>query len=172
MREESTVQRDSSSASPAYYENDIALIESVKGLKSEHADLWRYFEDRASQLGDQLWSIGSWLMAIVGATLVVPFAGGFLTVPSDWASVEVRNRLALGLLAVFGIAFCVYAFFAILDIRKHIEGNWRRAGYARTGQMDPAVWDGRRRHGWNILLAVGGLSLLAFLAMLVLALLG
>lgn len=169
MSGKESVDSGKSTAQLASEKRDRDLIDSLKCLTSEQTAIWRYFEDRASQLGAQLWSTGTWLLTIVAATLSVPFVAGFLAIPSGRAAVQVRNPVALGLVAGFGVVFCFYFYFALGDLRKHMEDNWRRAAYARTGRLEPPVWEGRKRHGWYILSFVGFLSLFAFLVMLFLA---
>jgi hypothetical protein len=56
------------------------------------------------------------------------------------------------------------------DIRRHIEDNWRRSAYARTGVWRFAGWRGRKRHAWNVLVSIEILALAAFVALFVLAL--
>ena len=56
------------------------LVDALMKIKASQFDLWKYFEGRADQLGERLWTIGIWLMAVIGATLSLPFAAKFVTV--------------------------------------------------------------------------------------------
>jgi len=146
------------------------LVDSLIAIGAKRYELWKYFEDRADQLGERLWSTGLWLMGIVAATLSLPFAARFVVVPGTESPAEITAPFPVALIAVFGIAFLLYSYFALRDLRDHIEGNWIRATYARTLKLDRASWGGRKRHGWNVLIAVGALALVAFAGLLFLAL--
>lgn len=159
-----------SSSTSAKMERDKQLVDSLLALKDDRFEVWKYFEERANKLGDQLWSTGTWLMALIAATLSLPFVAGFVKVPDTLLETQINVKPPVVGIALFGMAICLYAYAAILDIRRHIEGNWRRAVYARTRHWEEASWGGRRRHGWNVLLAVGALAFAAFVALFLLAL--
>jgi hypothetical protein len=153
-------------------ETDKDLVDSLLEIKNTRFEVWKYFEERANQLGDQLWAMGTWLMSLLAATLALPFVAKFVEFPTASFALQVTARLPVAVIALFGIAFSVYAFFAVLDVRRHVEDNWRRAGYARTNTWKPSSWPSRKRHAWNVLLGVGGLALLAFIALLLAAVAG
>ena len=148
---------------------DRSFVDSLLSIKNDKFEVWKYFEDRANYLSDHLWTTGTWLMTLLAATLSLPFAAKFITVADTLFPIKVVASIPVVLIALFGIALDFYAYVTVLDIRRHIEGNWRRAGYARTGQWKEASWEGRRRHGWNVLLGVGILAFVAFGGLLVLA---
>ena len=52
---------------------DQALVDTLVAAKNDKFEVWKYFEERASKLSDQLWSIGIWLMSIIAAALSLPF---------------------------------------------------------------------------------------------------
>jgi hypothetical protein len=149
---------------------DRKLVDSLLALKNDKFEVWKYFEERADRLGDQLWSTGIWLVSILAAALSLSFiVPGFIELSQSGFPMRVRARIPVALIAIFGMAFCVYAYVALLDLRRHIEGNWRRAAYARTGSWEPANWAGRKRHGWNVLLGIGILAFVGFASLLLLA---
>ena len=128
-------------------------------------------------------------MSIVAATLSLPYAAKFITVSSIGFDVEVSAPLPAALISFFGIAFLIYSFYALGDLRYHIKHNWARANYARTykpredtksdqpkssenpnsDKLEQSMWEGPKRHGWYVLLTVGGLAFLAFAGQFVLA---
>jgi hypothetical protein len=146
-------------------------VDAAKGLSADHFSVWKHYEDRADQLGQELWSVGSWLAALVGATLSLPFLAHFVEPLPVRPYFSVTNRVGVGLAAAFGLLLCLYAFFALSDVREHIESNWRKAGYVLDGTWQ-SDWKGRKNHGWLILLAIGGLASMAFAGMLLLAVIG
>jgi hypothetical protein len=145
------------------------FVDSLIALEENRYELWKYFEDRADRLSERLWSTGVWLMSVVALTLSLPFVARFVAFPSSGIPVQVNARLPVIAVSIFGIAFLVYSYHALRDLRDHIEGNWFRATYARTQKIDPVEWGGRKRHGWNVLRVVGLLAFLAFGGLLVLA---
>lgn len=107
-------------------------------------------------------------MAVIAASLALPFAAKFVEVSSIWPYLLVKNHIGLAGLSVFGILFCIYSYAALHDVREHIESNWRKAGYLLEGEWK-ADWGGRKSHGWNVLRVIGWLALLAFIVLLVFA---
>lgn len=143
------------------------FVDSLLTIQGNRYELWKYFEDRADRLSERLWSTGVWLMSVVTATLALPFIAKFVTFPSNGFPIRVEASLPVALVSIFGLAFLVYSYQALRDLRDHIESNWFRASYARTLELTPTVWGGRKRHGWNILLVVGCLAFVAFAGLLV-----
>ena len=127
-------------------------------------DLWKYFEDHADRLRERLWTIGTWLVTILIAVLALPFTVKFIQVeatkPLTLQSVvpSVQSPIPLLGVALFGLAFGVYACFVVWDLRKHIKDNWRMAGFARGKDETPSL----RRTGSWILYVLIGLQLIAF----------
>jgi hypothetical protein len=108
-------------------------------------------------------------MAGLAATLSLPFEARFIEVLEVSSPLKIKFRAPVILIAVFGLAFCGYGYAALTDLRKHLEGNWRRASYAREGKWSEASWSGRKRHGWNVLMGIGILQVAAFSFLLLLA---
>ena len=150
-------------------EKDEKLVDSLISISNDRFEVWKYFEGRADRLGEQLWTTGTWLMGLLTATLSLPFVGRFIRFPETTFAVQVNGRIPVVLIAVFGIFFCMYAYVALRDLRHHIEGNWRRALYARTGEWKASSLQDRKRHGWYLLLGVGILALTAFFILLIIA---
>ena len=146
------------------------LVKSLIDMEARRYELWKYFEDRADRLAERLWTIGIWLMAVIAATLALPFAAKFVVFPDTGFPIQVGARLPVALISVFGIAFLFYSYAALHDIQHHIIANWRRAIYARELTLIEGKWVDRKRHGWLVLLTVGYLALAAFVGLLVLAL--
>lgn len=73
-------------------------------------------------------------------------------------------------MALLGIFLCSYSYLALRDLREHIESNWRKSGYILDGSWQ-ANWEGRKNHGWRVLLVIGTLAILGF-ALLILVIAG
>jgi hypothetical protein len=54
-------------------------VTAARALSANDFNVWKHYEDRAHQLGQELWSVGSWLAAFLGATLSLPFVADFIT---------------------------------------------------------------------------------------------
>jgi len=154
-------------------------VDSLIEIHASRYELWKHFEDRADKLGERLWTIGIWLMAIVAATLSLPFVAKLVVVQSTGFPIHVSARFPVALISLFGIVFLLYSFLAVCDIQEHIVKNWDRAIYARNPssartntndkEKDTDGGNDRRRHGLWVLLAVGFLALAAFAGLLILA---
>jgi hypothetical protein len=151
------------------------LFKSLADLDDRHFELWRYFEDRADLLTARLWTTGSWLVGILVAVLSLPFAAHFVAVTGGAFPLKPLARLPLALIAIFGVAFSVFAFVAITDLREHIEQNWTRAMHIRrieskeTGHR--AYLQQRKKTGWQVLLGIIVLAFAGFLGLILVALL-
>jgi hypothetical protein len=147
------------------------LVDSLLSIKNDKYEVWKYFEERADRLNDQLWKIGIWLLSVLATTLSLPFlVPGFIDVSRSTFPIQVKAQVPVALIAASGTAICVYAHIVLLDIRHHIEDNWRRSAYARTGAWKCAGWPGRKRHAWNVLVSIEFVAFAAFVALFVLAL--
>jgi hypothetical protein len=150
-------------------EDSKKRLQAVVGMTDDKFAKWQYFENRADRLGERLWSVGVWLLALVGAALSLPFVAQFVKPIAVCPWLHIENRVGLALLAAFGVLICVYSYFALRDLRDHIESNWRKAGNILEGKWE-SEWKGRKSHGLNVLFAAGVLALIAFLTLLLLAL--
>jgi hypothetical protein len=147
---------------------DVMLVDSLRAMGSDALGLWKYFEDRADYLADRLWTTGTWLTAILAAVLAVAFSSKTVEVVSEGLPLKVSSPLPLTLIAAFGVAFSIYALAVVIDIKKHIESNWRRAKYIRTNEWDETV--GFRKSGWRVLSVIIILELIACVGLLIIAL--
>jgi Ca2+/H+ antiporter len=147
------------------------LVESLLAIRNDRYEIWKHFEERADRLNDQLWKIGIWLLSVLATTLFLPFlVPSFIDVSRSAFPIQVKAQVPVALIAASGTSLCVYAHTVLLDIRRHIEHNWRRSAYARTGVWRCTGWRGRKRHAWNVLVSIEILALAAFVALFVLAL--
>lgn len=144
-------------------------VEKLKAIQPDRFELWKYYEDRADRLGERLWSVGIWLMAMLAGAISLPFAAGFIKPTSSLFPIQIVSRIPVAILALYGMLFCVYSYAALRDLRDHIESNWRNAGYVLSATWE-VNWGGRKSHGWNVLLGVGILAFAAFFSLFVLAL--
>src|SRR5262249_29608315 len=88
-------------------ERDKQLVDSLLALKDDRFEVWKYFEERANKLGDQLWSTGTWLMALIAATLSPRFVAGFLKVPDMFLEPQISVRPRVVGIGLFGMPICL-----------------------------------------------------------------
>lgn len=145
------------------------LVETLLSIKNDKFEVWKYFEDRADRLGERLWSTGTWLMSVLTVIISLPFITKFISYDNSGFPITVDRPIPVILISIFGIAFCLYSYVALSDLREHIEGNWRRSRYALTGKWEEPSWGGRKRSAWNILLTAGICGLISFILLLILS---
>jgi hypothetical protein len=95
--------------------------------------------------------VGAWLIALVGATLSLPFVGSLVKHLPSQPHLQIENRVAVAGIAIFGIMLYAYSYIALRDLRDHIESNWRKSGYVLEGTWQ-ADWRERKSHGWRVFL--------------------
>jgi hypothetical protein len=150
-------------------ERDEELLNGLLKLDATNLELWRYFSDRADKFAQQLWTTGTWIFAIMGAVLALPFVAKFIVVDSEQL-IRFQSRPLAILVCLFGLLLCAYSYVALKDIQEHLERNWERSDLARTGQWQEADWSGRKSHGWRVLMIFGAGSVVAFVGLIALAL--
>jgi hypothetical protein len=176
-------------------ETDQELIQWLLSVNDNKTfEVWKYFEERANKLGDQLWSTGTWLMTLVAATFSFPLGTKFVAFPDALFPIQVTAPIPVVVIALFGMALCLYALFALNDIHRHIKRNWDRAklvrplveeekkaaakgealGFSRrepgeTREEERDSSSKGKQHGWRVLFLVGVVAFAAFLALFGLA---
>jgi len=148
---------------------DEDLIDGLLQLGATKFEVWLYFTDRADKFAQQLWTTGTWIFAVIGAVLALPFAAKFVVVDPEHL-IRFKSRPLAIFVCLFGLLLCAYSYVALKDMREHIEGNWRRSDLTRTGQWRDADWGGRKLYGWRVLMIFGTGSAAAFAALIASAL--
>jgi hypothetical protein len=147
---------------------DENLLQELIALNDDRFELWRYYADRADKFAEQLWTTGTWMLGIVSAVLALPFVAQFITVEAK--KIVINAPFLSIVICLFGLLANGYAYFALNDLREHIERNWERADLARTSNWASSHWGGRKLHGWRVLMSFCVASTAAFLAIILIAL--
>ena len=90
----------------------------------DYLDLWKYFEDRADNVKEAMFTSVTWVIGFAAAVFgfifaaLVNFEGGAVTLKSP--------RGALGA-SIIGLVLCVYALLLVREAKGHILANWDRA---------------------------------------------
>jgi len=50
----------------------LRRLKALKQVDETTFRLWSFHEERAERLGDRMWTVGTWLIAVVAATLANP----------------------------------------------------------------------------------------------------
>jgi hypothetical protein len=153
---------------------DQNLLNDLRKLDANNLELWRYFSDRGDKLAQQLWTTGTWIFAIIGAVLALPFASKFIVVDSKNYLIRFESPQLAIPVCIVGLLLCAYLYAALKDMREHIERNWTRAKLVLTDQWEEASWvssDVRRRrlYGWRVLMIFAAGSTVAFVLIIALA---
>lgn len=90
----------------------------------DYINLWKYFSDRADTIKDKLWTISTWIFAILIAIIgfIVNTIANFESINAFFTSPWLFLVLSL-----FAVIICIYNFIIIFDYGKHIQNNWDRA---------------------------------------------
>ena len=150
-------------------DNDKELIEWLRTVSKDQFEHWKYFEDRANRVSEGLWTTGTWLVAILGAALVLPFTADFIRVVEGAKPLAVQSPIPLFCIAVFGLAFGIYTLLVLNDLRGHIGRNWLRANFVQTGKENPPEFRKTGKATWRVLVTLIFLQLAAFAALAILA---
>jgi hypothetical protein len=158
-------------------EMNLRLWRQVEFLGSETEDkfeLWKFYDERADKYSERLWTTGTWLMAFLAVIIAVPFSAGYISTKERLDSIGFVLEKPKPVLAVsiFGMVFCGYVIISLLDIKKHIEHNWKRAKMVEQGNhmVEEMPLNHRKKQGWNILFVVDILAFFGFSVMLLLSL--
>ena len=104
-------------------------------------------------------------MSLIGATLGLPFVSKFIVYSDATHKMEIKQNLPVQLVSVFGVGLCLYAYYALRDIRFHVARNWTRANYARTDEWKEVTMQHDKKFGWNVLMVIGSFAFLAFVSL-------
>ncbi len=157
-------------------------IEDVLRLEKGHAyDLWKHFQRRADDVRGRLWTIGTWLVTLLGALLALAHQGGIIDFVGAFPGVVVVKPWPALMIAVLGGALCFHMFVVIHDHVKHITSNWDNSTHLLKGN-DTASAEMKKNNdmasrlpkfvksGWVSLYVVGSLFSLAYAGVFVLSL--
>ncbi len=91
-------------------------------------DLWKYFEDRADQIKERLWTTATWLISVQAAFLTVLFGAKILQFgAASPLQFSICLPIPAFLLCLFGVCISAYSRIVIIDAASHVTKNWRRA---------------------------------------------
>jgi len=82
-------------------------------------DLWKYLSDDTAKVKDKLWTIASWLYALMGGLLAL--------IVKYLAEIEILVGGAwLIVMALLGIVLSVYTLYMIREYGRHVQSGWDR----------------------------------------------
>ncbi len=99
-------------------------------INHDYLDLWKFFSEDTAKIKDKLWTITSWLYALMS---------GLMAFMLDDKAGEFRP-----LMGVVGIFLSIYTCIMIYEYGIHITGGWRTTVFLaqRIDGLKPAL-DGR-----------------------------
>ena len=153
-------------------------IDRVLRLEQDRAyDLWKHFEGRAHDLRGRLWTIGTWLITLLGALLALAHQADIIDFVVTFPGVVVLKPWPALAIAILGAILCGHMFYVIKDHVDHINTNFVGANHlteekgAESKKNDePKKFSRFKGGGRAPLYVVGSLFFLAFAGLLVLSL--
>lgn len=86
--------------------------------KQDYLDLWKFFSEDTAKIKDKLWTIASWLYALMS---------GLMAYMLDEKAGELRP-----VIGVVGILLSIYTCYMIHQYGTHIRTGWNVTAYLRT----------------------------------------
>lgn len=146
-------------------ERDKQIVDKVLQLDgASKFALWQYYQDRADQIKERLWSTGTWLIAVGTAILAIPFTTDLLDITNDALPLQMVMPVPVLFVALFGSLVSVYSIAVVRDYSKHIQSNWRRADYIKSDELSKLRFS---TTGSNTLILILGFQLAAHIALFV-----
>lgn len=100
--------------------------------KADYLDLWKFFSDDTAKIKDKLWTIASWLYALMS---------GLMAFMLDEKAEELRP-----VMGVVGISLSVYTGYMIQQYGMHVRSGWNVSDFLRTKIVGlEEVWQNRHR---------------------------
>jgi hypothetical protein len=95
--------------------------------KQDYLDLWKFFSEDTAKIKDKLWTIASWLYALMS---------GLMAYMLDAEAGELRP-----VIGVVGIILSIYTCYMICQYGIHIRNGWNATNYLKTkiGGMEE-IW--------------------------------
>ncbi|MCZ6524833.1 MAG: 5'-nucleotidase C-terminal domain-containing protein [Alphaproteobacteria bacterium] len=123
-------------------------------------DLWKHFQGRVHDLRGRLWTVGTWLITLLGALLALAHQADIIDIVVTFPGVVVLKPWPALAIAFLGAILCIHTFYVIKDHVDHINSNIEGAQHLldEPKKFSRFLGDGR-----------GPLSLVGFLFLLVYA---
>lgn len=124
----------------------------------DYIDLWRYYEDRADHLKQNMFATITWMLGF--ASLLLGFLAERLGRSTSGPRVDGWDSPVLVGVAVSGLILCGYCVILLREHAEHIQRNWDRASAFRRqiGRLEEILSSmppGPRRSRWQVWTQVG-----------------
>lgn len=113
--------------------------------QGEYLDLWKHFQEEASQIKSRMWTITAWLYALLTGLLGF-LVKSFIPLPKEQSSETgkiffVQPNLVI-IMIIVGIPLCLFTISMIYFYGTHIVASWKRANYILEKYKGlKSVWD-------------------------------
>jgi hypothetical protein len=93
-----------------------------------HLDLWKYVTDDAGKIKDRMWTMASWMFALLAGLLAfsVKYFSG-----ANRGDLKIENPVLIIVIGILGIVLSGYAMFMIQQYEQHIRNMWNRSDLVR-----------------------------------------
>lgn len=99
--------------------------------EQDYLDLWKFFSEDTAKIKDKIWTIASWLYALMSGLLAFLFDKK----AAGWHS----------FICLVGIFLSIYTGYMIYEYGRHIKGGWRTTDFlVKQIKGMQEVWDSRK----------------------------
>jgi hypothetical protein len=99
--------------------------QTVNTGKNDDLEVWKYFNEEANNIKDKLWTIASWLYALMGGILAL------IAKNLDETDHSFSYPLMILVLSLVGIALSLYTWWMIKMYGWHVRTCWDRSNFLR-----------------------------------------
>jgi hypothetical protein len=145
----------------------------------DYLDLWEYFQSRADDVKEAMFTSVTWSIGF--STAILGYIIYTLVNPIYF---KVFSPRALVVTSIIGFLLCIYTYILVHESRKHIRRNWEHANDCRRRiegldallkiekpEQELRPWYSLS-YVWNQVLCINGAFALIFLGLIVWALAG
>lgn len=140
------------------YEKPEDRLKQIRHLDEKGWNLWKFSQDRVNEIRAGLWTIGTWLVALMGALLAFAHQGKVIQLQSEFPGVAVLEPWPAGFLAFAGVMLVVLLCSIVWYSSNHVLDNFAAADWLRTGVYS-------RASSLRSLKSIAGASALAVIAL-------
>ncbi len=111
-------------------------MQPYKLSDKDYLDLWKFFSEDTAKIKDKLWTIASWLYALMSGLL------GFMFKFKPDSPVD---QWMIWPMAIAGIFLSIYTWYMIREYGKHVRTGWKVTDFLRTKiEGLDEIWDSKK----------------------------
>jgi hypothetical protein len=123
------------------------IDQGIRLAGSNRYDLWKFYQDRADTIRARLWTIGTWLVALISALAALAHQGDIIGLRPGFPGIAILLPWPAFFIAMMGLILVILTLFIVFDNLKHIVNNFTYANYISSEQWIPATLPRHTRNG-------------------------